>query len=84
MYKDPSFVNLTGPPVTTSSVEGALGPEMTSTPVYYDVELGRSKGIISPSISAAAMLLLCAFVAFWLSWRKLSSPGLHTYSSIES
>jgi hypothetical protein len=84
MYKDPSFVNLTGPPVTTSSVEGALGPEMTSTPVYYDVEHGRSKGIISPSISAAAMLLLCAFVAFWLSWRKLSSPGLHTYSSIES
>jgi hypothetical protein len=83
IFGDPSFINLTAPPVTTSSVGGTLEPAMTSAPVYNDVEFGRSRGIILPSISTAAMVALCAFVTLWLGWRKLSSRGRHTYVSIE-
>jgi hypothetical protein len=84
IFGDPSFINITAPPVTTSLVALAPGPERTFTPVYNDHELGRLRVIILLSISTAAMLALCTFVTLWLAWRHLSSSGRHTYVSVES
>jgi hypothetical protein len=83
LFGDPSINNIGVAPVTTSPVKLALGPAMTSVPVYNMLGSHRPRDIIMPSISVAIMVVLCAFVALWLSWRKLSSSHRHTYVSVD-
>lgn len=83
IFGDPTINNVGAAPITTSSVALAHNPAVTSTPVNDGFRSGPSRTILLPSVSIAAILSLCVFIAFWLGWRRLSTRGSHIYASVE-
>lgn len=83
LFGDPTINNIGVAPIITSSVALAREPAMTSMPVYDGFGSGPSKWIILPSVSIAAMVSLCVFIALWLGWRKFSTRDGHIYAAVE-